>query len=96
MSVLPVVANPKPGDPAEGLRILSTRWKGGQYLVEVEGLSGSSGELEFWSANEGTVNPEGAVWVNRNGHLNRIRVDFKPSESKYQVQTVSVPIMLLK
>ena len=92
ISALPIVANPKPGDPAEGMRILSTRWIGEKYLVEVEGLNGSSGELEVWSANESPTNAEGAIWLNRNGHISRFRVDFKSPGSKYQVQTISLPL----
>lgn len=92
ISVLPVVADPKPGDAAEGLRILSTRMVGKRYQVEIEAKSGSSGMLEFWSGEEDLSQAENARFIDQTGRIFRFSVDFAPSESKYVYRIVSLEL----
>ncbi|HOI29342.1 MAG TPA: amylo-alpha-1,6-glucosidase [Melioribacteraceae bacterium] len=51
ISVLPKVIIPKPGSFSEGLRILNERVEEDNYIVTVQGLSGSTGELEVIREN---------------------------------------------
>ncbi|MCX6278653.1 MAG: GH116 family glycosyl hydrolase [Bacteroidetes bacterium] len=90
INVIPIISNPKPGDPAGGMRIISTKSTGELYITEVEGLSGSSDTLEFWSGNDVTRKVNGATLLDQQGRVSKYRVDFKPSESKYSVQTVTL------
>lgn len=92
MSVLPVVADPKPGDAAEGIRILSTRLAGNRYQVEVEGKARSSGILEFWSNGQDLKDVDNARFLNKTGMIYKFAVDFEPSESKYLTKTITINI----
>lgn len=51
VSALPKVVIPKPGSLSEGFRILNERIEEDNYIVTVQGLSGSTGELEVISEN---------------------------------------------
>ncbi len=92
ISVIPAIANPKPGDPAEGMRILATRLSGNLYHVEVEGKTGSSGILEIWSGGHNVTEAENARFLDQTGRISRFAVDFERSESKYMIKTVTVNI----
>ena len=92
ISVLPLVANPKPGDAAEGMRIISARLIGNRYEVEVEGKAMSSGILEFWSESQDSLNAENARFFEKTGNISRFSVDFEPSELKYVHKSVTIEI----
>ncbi len=51
ISVLPKIIIPKPGSVSEGFRILNERIEGDNYIVTVQGLGGSTGELEVINKN---------------------------------------------
>ncbi|MEW6508464.1 MAG: amylo-alpha-1,6-glucosidase [Bacteroidota bacterium] len=53
VAILPKVILPKPNYKSEGFRILSERINGNEYIVEVQGINGSSGEFNFW--NKGKI-----------------------------------------
>ncbi|MFZ4562674.1 MAG: amylo-alpha-1,6-glucosidase [Bacteroidales bacterium] len=90
ISVLPVACNPKPGDPAEGMRILSCNFSGNRYQVELEGMSGSSGILEIWSGDADLRQAENARFLNQSGRICRFSVDFEKSEMKYITKTITL------
>jgi glycogen debranching enzyme len=92
ISVLPVVTDPKPGDQAEGMRILSHNLSGNQYNVELEGKSGSSGMLEIWSGGRDLNQAENARFIDMVGPVFRFNVDFERSEKKYVTKTISINI----
>ena len=90
IAVLPAVSDPKPGDPAEGMRILSARLTGNHYEVEVEGKTGSSGIVEFWSGGPELKEASNAQFLDRTGRVSRFRVDFEQAEGKYGAKIVGV------
>ncbi|MEI7661129.1 MAG: GH116 family glycosyl hydrolase, partial [Bacteroidota bacterium] len=92
ISVLPAVSDPKPGDPAEGLRILSTRVSGNRYQVEVEGKSGTTGNIEIYSPGQVVENAENARSIGHSGNIFSFAVDFEQSKDKYQVKIVTVTL----
>ncbi|MCX6307073.1 MAG: GH116 family glycosyl hydrolase [Bacteroidetes bacterium] len=92
ISVLSVVSDPRPGDPAEGLRIISARLSGNSYEVEVQGKAGSSGVVEFWSGGEELHHADNARYLGQDGRTYRFAVDFERSELKYSNKTVSIPL----
>jgi len=47
ISVLPVVHHPEPGDSSTGLKIISDELIGNNYIVKVEGLSGTPGRIRL-------------------------------------------------
>jgi len=92
ISVLPVVSDPKPGDAAEGMRIISCSLSGNRYQVDAEGKSGSSGILEFWSDGQDLLQAGNARFLEQTGRIFRFSVDFEPSELKYVRKTISINI----
>ena len=90
ISVLPLVAKPKPGDSAEGMRIISTLLAGNRYQVEVEGKTGTSGILEFWSGEQDLLQAENGRFLGQAGHVYRFSIDFERSESKYVTKTITI------
>jgi hypothetical protein len=90
ISVLPAVTDPKPGDRAEGMRILSHNLSGNQYIVELEGKSGSSGMVEIWSGGQDLNQAENARFIDKAGRIFRFNVDFEKSEKKYVTKTISI------
>jgi hypothetical protein len=91
-SALPVISDPRPGDAAEGMRILSSRLLQNRYEVEVEGKAGTSGALEFWSNGPALQQADNARFLDQNGHVSRFAVDFEHSELKYVTKTVTLSI----
>jgi glycosidase/glycogen debranching enzyme len=47
ISILPLVHHPAPGDSSTGLKIISDELIGKKYVVRVEGLSGTTGEIRL-------------------------------------------------
>jgi hypothetical protein len=92
ISVVPAISDPKPGDAAEGLRILSSSLSGNQYKVEVEGKAGTSGILEFRADGQKPDTAENARFINNDGVISRFAVDFEPSGTKYITKTVTVVV----
>ena len=92
VGILPLVARPQPGDPAQGPRITSIVWKNEKYVVEMEGVAGSSGQAEFWSATASPLKDENGHPGLHSGHITRFRVDFPKSEAKYSFTTLTIPI----
>lgn len=90
ISVLPSVSFPAPGDRAEGMRLLDAYMKGEQYIVALEGLSGSSDTLSIWSYYplEGPV--EGVSVIRQNHHIIDLLVDFQNGDDKYAHKTITL------
>jgi hypothetical protein len=89
ISVLPVITDPKPGDPAGGLRVISARLSGNQYKIETEGIPGSSGVIRVYTNQKITKVENGQV-VAETGRISEIRVDFENSDGKYLKKVVNV------
>jgi glycogen debranching enzyme len=90
IAVLPAVSDPKPGDAAEGMRIISTRLSENSYQVEVEGKSGSTAILEIWSGGQDLKKAENARFLNLLGSVYRYHVDFEEGDAKYVTKVVRV------
>ncbi|MFA5805825.1 MAG: amylo-alpha-1,6-glucosidase, partial [Melioribacteraceae bacterium] len=76
ISVLPVVSHPMPNDKSEGFRILSDKLEGDAYIIEVQGISGTTKTLEVY----------------RNGKIEKVEVKFEKSDNKYINKTVKLKI----
>ncbi|NQV01406.1 MAG: hypothetical protein HQ542_02080, partial [Bacteroidia bacterium] len=48
ISVIPLISAPGPGDRAEGMRMIDATLKGDHYIIDLEGLAGSSDTLSVW------------------------------------------------
>jgi hypothetical protein len=92
ISVLPVIQDPKPGDKAEGLRIISTNLTGNKYSVVAEGVSGSSGILEFFTNGQEIENVENGTLTGSHGNIFKIAIMFDHGKEKYIQKTVIVTL----
>jgi glycogen debranching enzyme len=92
IAVLSAVPDPKPGDLAEGMRILSAGLSGNVYRVETEGKAGSTWILKFWSQGEDLLRVENARFLDRKGPVQIFAVDFEPSGLKYVSKIVTVTL----
>jgi hypothetical protein len=92
ISVMPVIADPRPDDAPEGIRIISAELTGKKYQVEVEGLAGTSGFLEFWSPEKVIEKAENARFLGRDGNISRFGIDFEKTGVKYLVKTISIDV----
>jgi glycogen debranching enzyme len=89
ISVLPVVQKPKPGDRAEGTRIISQRLQKGSYTVVFEGVAGSSDSIEVWSDGKYTSSSEHLKQISENGDLTTFEIIFPASAEKYQQLSIT-------
>ncbi len=92
ISVLPLVQNPKPGYPAEGLRIISYGLSGSRYSIEVEGPAGSSSQFEVYFNGNEPGNLVNGKFLSRHGNRLTIGVTFEKGEMKYVKKTVSIEL----
>ena len=92
ISVLPVIADPKPGDPAEGLRILSASFKGNQYKINLEGKRASSESIEVYLHGQAIERIENGNIENIKGDIVRIGVIFEPETDKYVKKTIVITL----
>ncbi|MBE0647664.1 MAG: hypothetical protein IH596_07770 [Bacteroidales bacterium] len=93
ISVLPKVTSPLPGSPAEGMRIIDANLKGSKYLIDLEGLAGSSDTLSVWNsspADEKSV--ENGKFLSREGFVTKFLVDFDAVPEKYNIKSVIIPV----
>lgn len=88
ISVLPVIADPNPGDSAEGLRIISTYLKGDEYVVNLEGPNSDSGTFEIWSQRPFSTLSDNIHLLDQKPDISRFSVDFESSEKKYSQRTI--------
>ncbi|MBL6949648.1 MAG: hypothetical protein ISR57_03290 [Bacteroidales bacterium] len=91
ISILPKVYDPSPGDRAEGLRIIDAYKKGSNYLVDLEGLSGSYDTLSVWTYFPLSETIENATLVSQTDHITKLLVDFETGDDKYMRKTILLP-----
>jgi hypothetical protein len=91
ISVLPVIADPRPGDVPEGIRIINSKLSGTEYRIDLEGKQGTSGTFEVYSAMPpGTA--RNAKFLGSAGKIFLYSVDFEKDGNKYIKKTVILPI----
>ncbi len=90
ISVLPVVPDPKPGDPASGTRLLSASLNGNVYSIILEGIPGSSEEVCLYLNTWKIEKVDGASIKGQNGKICRLSVPFGHSGKRYQIENVHV------
>ncbi|MFH1161509.1 MAG: GH116 family glycosyl hydrolase [bacterium] len=82
ISVLPVIQDPKPGDRAEGLRIIDAQLRGNKYTIYLEGVAGSRDTLSVWSAGP-VSQAENASYISRKNFITKFLVEFEAADEKY-------------
>jgi hypothetical protein len=90
ISVLPVIAYPKPGDPAAGLRIISSGLKGNQYIVELEGKPGSTESVKLYINNQEIGKIENGKILGEKGNIFDIEVTFEAVDTPYSNKSVII------
>ncbi len=74
ISVLPKIVLPKPNYTSEGFRILSDKIDGNEYVIEVQGVSGTQNEIEIW----------------KDSSLNKVKIEFEKTKNKYVNKEIRV------
>jgi len=92
ISILPRFYDPTPGDRSEGLRIIDAYRKGNSYLIDLEGLSGSSDTISVWSYFPITETLMNAKMLSQKGPITRFLVDFEAGSDKYCLRSVRIPL----
>jgi hypothetical protein len=90
ISVLPVIAYPKPGDSAAGLRIISSGLKGNQYIIELEGKPGSTGSVKVYINNQELEKIENGKILGKKGNIVDIEVTFEAGKESYLNKSVII------
>jgi glycogen debranching enzyme len=83
ISVLPVLCDPKPGDPAAGLRLISSALKGDQYIIELEGKAGSSGTIKIYTNNLKIEKIENGKILDQKENITSFEVIFENGSDSY-------------
>ncbi len=90
IAVLPVIADPKPGYPSAGTRIISARLRGKEYTVEMEGVPGSIGKLEIYINGQQIIRVEGGEIRGQHNQITQIEVLFENGTMKYATKSVKI------
>ncbi len=83
ISVLPLSLSSLPGDQAGGLRIIDANVKGDQYIIDVEGLAGTSDTISVWSYYPVSEPHENASFFEQKNFITKYLVMFDAIEKKY-------------
>jgi hypothetical protein len=83
ISVLPIQGDPKPGDPASGLRLISSVLKGDQYILELEGKPASSGTIKIYTNNLKIDKIENGKILDQKENFTDIEVLFENGYDSY-------------
>ena len=74
----------EPGQPSIGIRILDFRYKDGVWWVDLEGMAGSSDEVQFHGETLSKV--DGARLVRSRGDVSTVAVDFPEGSGRKEIQ----------
>jgi glycogen debranching enzyme len=91
ISMLPVIQNPAPGDSAAGFRIISGRYSGNSYLVDMEGPAGTTGDFRVRMLNGQFISKlvHSDIFMT-GGDVYLLRVNFKGTGQKYIRKTITL------
>jgi glycogen debranching enzyme len=92
IAVLPVVQDPKPGYPAEGLRIISTSFKGNRYRIDLEDKPKSEETILVYINGQEIAGIQNGRLQGIAGKIAKITIDFGPGEEKYLTKTVVIDL----
>ncbi len=90
ISMLPLVAYPRPGDPGNGTRILSASLSGNRYSAVLEGPSGTTGHFDLWISGFQIISSFNIDSIEKNNELLKIGVKFDPSNDAYVRKEISL------
>jgi len=89
IAVLPVIQDPKPGDDATGLRIITAKLKGNEYAIDVEGGGGTNGIVDVYINGQGIERIENGTLIEKKGKIYRVGMTFD-SLSKYSTKKIKI------
>ena len=90
ISVVPVVTDPKPGCPSAGLRILSAKLAGKEYIIELEGTAQTSEVIQVYCGDQLINRIENGTFIRKNGPVLEIGIDFPSGGQKYAQKILKV------
>ena len=90
IDVIPLVSNPKPGFKSNGFRLLSTDFRGKEFIIELQGRSGSNEVIELYIPDREIDHLENAMMIERKDNSYRLAIRFALTQKKYVNKTVKV------
>ena len=90
IDVIPLVSNPKPGFKSNGFRLLSTDFRGKEFIIELQGRSGSNEVIELYIPDREIDHIENAVMIERKDNSHILSISFALTKKKYVNKTVKV------
>jgi hypothetical protein len=90
ISVLPVIAETRPGGPASGLRLISSGLAVNQYIVELEGKSGSTENIKVYINDQEIEKIENARITGKKDNVIVLEVYFDTVTSPYCNKSVII------
>lgn len=91
IGLLPVVAEPLPGDSSSGVNIIRETVNGNKYTATVSGRPGKQYELKL-SHYENPVEVRGATVIHREANLLVLRVQIPSANSRYAEQNFEITL----
>jgi glycogen debranching enzyme len=92
IAVIPLLSDPKPGAKAEGIRIITHRLTGDEYIIELEGKTGSGGFVEVYSDGREIAGVVNGSIAGREGLITKIGVEFNQGTTKYVVKQLHLKL----
>jgi hypothetical protein len=90
ISVVPVVPDPKPGCHSAGLRILSAKLAGKEYIIELEGTTQTSEVIQVYCSDHVINRIENGTLIRKNGPVLEVGIDFPSGGQKYAQKILKV------
>ncbi|MBN4081381.1 hypothetical protein JYT44_03350, partial [Caldithrix abyssi] len=90
IDVIPLVPNPKPGYKSKGFRFLSADYRGKEFIIELQGRSGSNEVIELYLLDGEIDRIDNARLIEQKDNMLRLAVSFGQNKTKYVNKTVKV------
>jgi hypothetical protein len=91
IGMLPVIADPQPGDSSTGVNLIEEYITGNKYIATVSGRPGKQYELKLYH-DETPGNIKGATLLSNKNNLLTLRVQMPSSARSYVEQTIEITL----
>ena len=92
ISVIPLKNKPKPGDAAEGLRLISEQFEKNKFKILFEAQSGSEHLAKIFIEDHKIANIANANIITKNKNTYIININFEESSDKYSMKEIVIDL----
>jgi glycogen debranching enzyme len=90
IGVLPHISNPKPGNGSKEIRIVDEQYTPNGYEILVEGLSGTTAEVDVFVLNRKMEKIKNGKLIRQAGNISTFEVEFEAGNEIYQSQKLII------